>query len=75
MSYHNYIQLQRDMSFVGPRPTLHNQEDLIISRKKLKIDKLLPGITGWAQINGRDDISIKLKVELDNYYKKNYSFF
>ena len=70
-----YSVAKRDMSFVGPRPALHNQEDLIISRKKLKIDKLLPGITGWAQINGRDDISIKLKVELDNYYKKNYSFF
>ena len=65
-----YSVAKRDMSFVGPRPALHNQEDLINSRKKLQVDKLLPGITGWAQINGRDDISIKLKVDLDNYYKK-----
>ncbi len=70
-----YSVAKRDMSFVGPRPALHNQEDLINSRKKLQVDKLLPGITGWAQINGRDDISIKLKVDLDNYYKKNYSLF
>ena len=70
-----YSVAKRDMSFVGPRPALHNQEDLINSRKKLQVDKLLPGITGWAQINGRDDISINLKVDLDNYYKKNYSLF
>lgn len=70
-----YSVAKRDMSFVGPRPALHNQEDLINSRKKLQVDTLLPGITGWAQINGRDDISIKLKVDLDNFYKKNYSLF
>lgn len=57
-----------DMSFVGPRPALHNQDDLINERKKYKIDKIKPGITGWAQINGRDSLTIKEKVQLDNYY-------
>ena len=64
------------MSMVGPRPALHNQDELINLRSKLKIQSLLPGITGWAQINGRDSISIKKKVELDYYYlkKKNIYF-
>lgn len=64
-----------DMSFVGPRPALFNQENLIHFRKKYGIDKLTPGLTGWAQINGRDDISIEKKVKLDIYYLNNYSFF
>ncbi len=64
------------MSLVGPRPALFNQYDLINKRKSLGIDKIKPGITGWAQINGRDDISIDEKVKLDQYYlnKKNTMF-
>jgi len=56
------------MSFVGPRPALFNQEDLIALRMKKGVHKLIPGITGWAQINGRDDIPIPVKVEYDEYY-------
>lgn len=62
-----------DMSFVGPRPALFNQEDLIKLRTELGVSTLRPGITGWAQINGRDEIPIPVKVELDNYYCKNAS--
>ena len=61
------------MSFVGPRPALYNQYDLINLRKTKKIDQLTPGLTGWAQINGRDELSIKDKVLLDDYYLKNIS--
>ena len=61
------------MTFIGPRPALYNQEDLISKREKEGINSLLPGITGWAQINGRDDISIDRKVEYDLYYLKNRS--
>ena len=64
-----------DMSFVGPRPALFNQNDLISLRQKKDIHTLKPGITGWAQINGRDNITIKQKVELDLEYKKKKSFF
>jgi O-antigen biosynthesis protein WbqP len=53
-----------DMSFVGPRPALFNQEDLIALRTECGVHRLIPGITGWAQINGRDDIPIPKKVEL-----------
>jgi O-antigen biosynthesis protein WbqP len=60
--------LKGDMSIVGPRPALFNQEDLIELRTKYGVDKLRPGITGWAQINGRDEIPISKKVELDYYY-------
>jgi O-antigen biosynthesis protein WbqP len=67
--------LKGDMSFVGPRPALFNQEDLIALRMKKGVHKLIPGITGWAQINGRDDIPIPVKVEYDEYYLKNQSFF
>jgi O-antigen biosynthesis protein WbqP len=63
------------MSFVGPRPALFNQDDLIQLRTERKISKLTPGITGWAQINGRDDISIPAKVSYDEYYLQNQSFF
>ena len=67
--------LKGDMSFVGPRPALFNQEDLIALRTEKGVHQLIPGITGWAQINGRDDISIPVKVEYDEYYLKNQSFF
>ena len=60
--------LKGDMSFVGPRPALFNQEDLIALRKEKGVDKLLPGITGWAQVNGRDELSIPDKVALDAEY-------
>jgi O-antigen biosynthesis protein WbqP len=67
--------LKGDMSFVGPRPALFNQDDLIQLRTEKEISRLTPGITGWAQINGRDDISIPVKVSYDEYYLKNQSFF
>lgn len=67
--------LKGDMSFVGPRPALFNQDDLIKLRTQKEISKLVPGITGWAQINGRDDIQIPVKVEYDEYYMKHQSFF
>jgi O-antigen biosynthesis protein WbqP len=56
------------MVFVGPRPALFNQEDLMALRVATGVDKLKPGITGWAQINGRDDISIEKKVQLEKEY-------
>jgi O-antigen biosynthesis protein WbqP len=62
-----------DMSFVGPRPALFNQYDLIELRTKAKIHLLLPGLTGWAQINGRDSLSIPKKVALDIEYLKKQS--
>ena len=64
-----------DMSFVGPRPALFNQYDLINLREELEINLLIPGLTGWAQINGRDEISIQKKVAIDYFYKKNQSIF
>jgi O-antigen biosynthesis protein WbqP len=66
--------LKRDMSFVGPRPALFNQEDLIALRTEKGVDKLLPGITGWAQVNGRDELSIPDKVALDVEYLNRQSF-
>jgi len=66
--------LKGDMSFVGPRPALFNQDDLIKLRTLKGVHELVPGITGWAQINGRDDIPIPLKVVYDEYYLKNKSF-
>ena len=66
--------LKGDMSFVGPRPALFNQEDLIALRSEKSVDKLLPGITGWAQVNGRDELSIPDKVALDVEYLKRQSF-
>jgi O-antigen biosynthesis protein WbqP len=62
-----------DMSFVGPRPALFNQDDLIALRTAKGVQQLMPGITGWAQINGRDDLSIPLKVELDVHYLSHHS--
>lgn len=66
--------LKGDISFVGPRPALFNQDDLIELRTKKGIHKLMPGLTGWAQINGRDDLPIPAKVDFDEYYLKNGSF-
>jgi O-antigen biosynthesis protein WbqP len=60
--------LKGDMSFIGPRPALFNQDDLIALRAEKGVDKLLPGITGWAQVNGRDELSIPDKVALDVEY-------
>ena len=60
--------LKGDMSIVGPRPALHNQHDLIRLRAKKGIDVIQPGITGWAQINGRDEIDLVQKVSLDQEY-------
>lgn len=62
-----------DMSLVGPRPALFNQDDLIGLRTKKNIHLLKPGITGWAQVNGRDELPIPQKVELDEFYAKNKS--
>jgi O-antigen biosynthesis protein WbqP len=66
--------IKGDMSFVGPRPALFNQEDLIALRTRYGVDKLLPGLTGWAQINGRDELPIPDKVKLDVDYLNNQSF-
>ncbi|MEI6153252.1 MAG: sugar transferase [Deltaproteobacteria bacterium] len=66
--------LMGDMSFVGPRPALYNQDDLVELRTRKGVDKLVPGITGWAQVNGRDNLAIPVKVEYDEHYLKNRSF-
>jgi O-antigen biosynthesis protein WbqP len=66
--------LKGDMSLVGPRPALYNQNDLITLRTEKGVDKLSPGITGWAQVNGRDKLSIPDKVALDVEYLKRQSF-
>jgi O-antigen biosynthesis protein WbqP len=66
--------LMGDMSFVGPRPALFNQDDLISLRNRYGVDKILPGLTGWAQVNGRDELPIKEKVSKDVEYLRNYSF-
>ena len=66
--------LKGDMSLVGPRPALFNQDKLISLRKSKSIDELLPGITGWAQVNGRDELSIPDKVALDIEYLNCQSF-
>ena len=63
-----------EMTLIGPRPALYNQDDLISLRQELGVNRLKPGITGWAQVNGRDKLSIQEKVELDCYYLKNKSF-
>ena len=63
-----------DMTFVGPRPALFNQDDLIALRKKYGVDMLVPGLTGWAQVNGRDELSVPAKVQLDIDYMNNQSF-
>jgi O-antigen biosynthesis protein WbqP len=63
-----YNILRGDMSFVGPRPALFNQDDLIALRTDRGVHRLLPGLTGWAQVNGRDELSIPDKVRLDEFY-------
>ena len=63
-----------DMSFVGPRPALFNQHDLIALRSERGVDVLLPGLTGWAQVNGRDELPIPEKVRLDAEYLQRRSF-
>jgi O-antigen biosynthesis protein WbqP len=65
--------LRGDMSFVGPRPALFNQHDLIELRAQLKVHELVPGLTGWAQINGRDELPIPDKVKLDVEYLQRQS--
>ena len=65
--------LKGDMTFVGPRPALFNQYDLINLREKFGLNILTPGLTGWAQVNGRDELSISQKVKIELFYKKNQS--
>ena len=64
-----------DMAFVGPRPALFNQDDLVALRTNGGVHKLTPGITGWAQIQGRDELPIPKKVEMDIYYVQHRSFY
>jgi O-antigen biosynthesis protein WbqP len=63
-----------DMSFVGPRPALFNQDDLVKLRSDKGVDKVVPGLTGWAQINGRDELPIPEKVKMDAEYLERQSF-
>lgn len=65
--------LSGDMSFVGPRPALFNQDDLVQLRTERGVDRLVPGVTGWAQVNGRDELSIPDKVALDAEYLRRQS--
>jgi O-antigen biosynthesis protein WbqP len=67
--------LHGDMSFVGPRPALFNQDDLITLRTQYGVHKLMPGLTGWAQVNGRDELPIPAKVKLDTEYMQQQSLF
>lgn len=63
-----------DMTVIGPRPALWNQDDLIAERDEYNINSLKPGLTGWAQINGRDELPIPVKVQMDKVYYDNLSF-
>ena len=65
--------LKGDMKFIGPRPALYNQDDLIKLRTEIGIHNLMPGVTGWAQVNGRDELSIPDKVKMDEFYFKKQS--
>lgn len=65
--------LKGDLTFVGPRPALYNQYDLIELRTRKGIHRLVPGLTGWAQINGRDNVTIQKKVDFDEYYLRHRS--
>ena len=65
--------LKGDMVFIGPRPALYNQDDLVELRTQVGVHRLVPGVTGWAQVNGRDELSIPDKVKMDEYYLKNKS--
>ncbi len=67
--------IKGEMVFVGPRPALYNQDDLMVLRVAAGVDKLKPGITGWAQINGRDEVSIEAKVALEKEYMERRSIF
>jgi O-antigen biosynthesis protein WbqP len=67
--------LRGHMSFVGPRPALFNQYDLIEARTAVNVHLLLPGVTGWAQVNGRDELSIPEKVDFDLWYFSHQSFY
>src|SRR5713226_97651 len=69
-----YSVLKGDLSFVGPRPALHNQNDLVALRTKHGVHQLTPGLTGWAQVNGRDDLPIPQKVEYDREYLRKRAF-
>ncbi len=66
--------LKGDMSLVGPRPALFNQDDLVALRTEAGVDRLRPGVTGWAQVNGRDELPIGEKVKLDREYLERQSF-
>lgn len=66
--------LKGDMSFVGPRPALFNQDDLIALRTEKGVHELVPGLTGWAQVNGRDDLPVPVKVDYDAAYLRRRSF-
>jgi O-antigen biosynthesis protein WbqP len=65
--------IKGELSFVGPRPALYNQYDLIEKRTKANVHKFKPGLTGWAQVNGREELDIDSKVKYDEYYVKNWS--
>ena len=65
--------IKNEMTLIGPRPALYNQKDLIKKRTEKGIEILVPGISGWAQINGRDELEIDEKVKMDYYYLKNRS--
>ncbi len=67
--------IKGDMAIIGPRPALWNQYDLIEERDKYKANDVRPGLTGWAQINGRDELEIPVKAKLDGHYVQNISFF
>ena len=67
--------LKGDLIFIGPRPALYNQDDLIALRTQAGVQTLMPGVTGWAQVNGRDELSIPDKVKMDEYYLKNQSLY
>lgn len=66
--------LKGDMSFVGPRPALFNQDDLVALRTQAGVHELVPGLTGWAQVNGRDELPIPVKVQFDAEYLQRQSF-
>lgn len=67
--------LKGDMAFVGPRPALHNQHDLILLRTKTGVHRLQPGLTGWAQVNGRDELPTLVKVQFDEDYLRQNSLY
>jgi len=69
-----YSIFKGDMSLVGPRPALHNQDDLVALRTEYGVHELIPGLTGWAQVNGRDDLPIPVKVEYDYEYLRKRTF-